>query len=324
MAAHTTLFSNACLDCHDGIEKYGTDFDHDDYMFPLEGQHEFLGCEGCHQGAGTLAMLQNTPQACESCHLEDDAHQKLLGEQCGVCHTSEGWKPALFDHSGTGFELVGGHAEVSCENCHLDATFQGADPTCISCHGQDDQHQGQFGTECTLCHTVFGWEDVDFDHSGAYAQDCIACHQSDSPVNHYPGQCSACHSTDGWLPATFNHQVAGATDCLACHTSDRPINHFPGQCSTCHNTSAWKPTSFSHTFPMNHEGANEQCSLCHTTANYSQYTCYGCHEHSVAEVSKEHEGIPDLNNCIRCHWDGREHDEDGGGGGGGNNNNDDD
>jgi hypothetical protein len=324
--AHTSLFGPACLDCHDGIDSYGKDFDHDDLTFPLEGEHAKLGCEGCHPGAVSLAMLQETPQNCESCHLEEDAHKGSLGTRCGVCHTPEGWKPALFDHGKTGFELIGGHAGLDCGRCHADTTYKDADSSCYSCHAEDDEHQGQFGTVCALCHSVYGWEDVHFDHSGDYAQDCQSCHQSDSPANHYPGQCSACHTTDGWLPASFDHAVAGATDCLSCHSGDRPANHFTGQCSVCHSTSAWKPASFSHTFPLNHGGAGEQCTLCHTTSNYNVYTCYGCHEHSEANIRSEHEGISNLNNCVRCHWDGREHDEDGGGGGGNNNddNNDDD
>ena len=313
MAEHTTLFENACLACHDGIETFGTDFDHDLLVFPLDGKHAGLACEECHRGATTLAMLQQTPQACELCHLKDDAHQGELGKECSECHNTSGWKPALFDHSPTGFDLIGGHAEVACKDCHQDATFQGANPACISCHASDEPHEGQFGTDCLLCHTVFSWDDIHFDHSGTYAQDCLACHQSDSPANHYPGQCSACHTTSAWLPASFNHAAVGATDCLACHTSDRPANHYNGQCSTCHSTSGWLPASFNHTFPTNHGGAKAQCQLCHTSANYSSYTCYGCHEHSVSDIRSEHEGISNLDNCIRCHWDGREHDDGGGG-----------
>jgi hypothetical protein len=192
----------------------------------------------------------------------------------------------------------------------LDQTYQGASSTCYSCHAGDEPHSGQFGDDCAACHVVTSWQEVTFSHEGDYAVDCIACHTADKPARHYSGQCSACHSTSAWQPASFNHQVAGATDCVSCHFGDRPRNHFGGQCSTCHSTNAWTPASFKHTFPLNHGGANRNCQLCHSNNVYTTYTCYGCHEHSAAEIQKEHEGISNLNNCVRCHWDGREHDED--------------
>lgn len=356
MQDHTDLFGFDCLACHDGVDTYGADFDHNDMVFPLRGKHAQVACEQCHVEARTLADLQMTPTACEACHLEDDAHEGVMGERCGVCHSPTDWEDAIFDHSATGFFLVGGHDNLECENCHADATYQGLDPACISCHADDEPHEGQFGQDCAACHVVSSWQEINFDHSGDYARDCASCHTEDAPANHYPGQCSACHSTDAWLPAnfdhqvagatdcvschnpdkpanhysgqcsachstdawlpaSFNHQVAGATDCISCHSSDRPTNHFTGQCSQCHSTNAWKPASFAHTFPLNHGGANQRCELCHTNNNYNAYTCYGCHEHNPSNIQNEHEGVSNINNCIRCHWDGRKH-EDGGGGDG--------
>lgn len=361
---HLELFGDACLDCHDGIDTYGKDFDHNDHPFPLEGKHIPLDCAECHQDATTLADLQQMPQECLACHQDRDVHEGTLGDNCAVCHTPKGWEFGVFDHSQTGFDLIGGHAEIECEDCHADATYQGADPACIACHAEDDQHEGAFGTECQTCHNPISWLDVTFDHQGPLAADCFACHTDDKPVDHYPGicsachttsawlpatfdhqiagatdcvschtkdkpgdhysgQCSACHNTGGWLPASFNHAVAGATDCIACHGNQRPPNHFTGQCSMCHSTNAWKPASFKHTFPLNHGGANENCTLCHSGGNYNSYTCYGCHEHTPANIQDKHEGIANLNNCVRCHADGSKPEDDGDGGGenGGENNN---
>ena len=312
MSSHLELFGANCMACHDGVDTYGKDFDHNAMVFPLDGKHADVSCEDCHQAARTLADLQKTSTVCETCHLKDDAHQGVMGEQCGVCHSPLGWDQAIFDHGRTGFLLDGGHDRLECENCHADATYQGLDAACISCHAADEPHEGQFGQDCAACHVVTSWDDVTFSHDGAYAIDCIACHTENKPANHFSGQCSACHSTNAWLPASFNHQAAGATDCISCHSGNKPANHFGGQCSQCHSTNAWKPASFKHTFPLNHGGANQDCQLCHTNNNYTSYTCYGCHEHSAAEIRKEHEGVSNINNCVRCHWDGREH-EDGGG-----------
>jgi hypothetical protein len=46
-----------------------------------------------------------------------------------------------------------------------------------------------------------------------------------------------------------------------------------------------------------------ECVTCHVGNDYSRYTCYGCHEHTVQNILREHrdEGIRDLDNCVRCH-----------------------
>lgn len=354
VSGHTELFGMDCLACHDGVDTYGKDFDHSAHQFSLIGRHAEIECAACHPSARTLTDLQKTATACESCHLEDDAHKRQLGLNCDVCHEPTSWNDALFDHGSTGFLLEGGHKDLECENCHETSTYQGEDPQCVSCHLEDEPHAGQFGSDCAACHVITSWQEIIFSHQGAYAQDCAACHSVDKPVNHYPGRCSACHLTSAWRPATFDHQVAeavdclschtadkpanhyggqcsachltsawspatfdhqtaGAVDCLSCHSVDKPANHFGGQCSICHSTNAWKPASFSHTFPLNHGGANQQCALCHTNNTYPAYTCYGCHEHNPANIQREHEGVPNLNDCVRCHWDGREHDDNGGG-----------
>jgi hypothetical protein len=349
--AHAALFGRACLECHDGVDTYGARFDHNE-TYQLVGLHQQVECVECHAGAESLAMLQATSQECVDCHSAQDAHDGSLGQQCENCHSPQGWTPANFDHSSTGFQLVGGHEDVVCADCHVDVSFSTASPLCASCHLDDDPHNAAFGQACESCHLVTAWLDVTFDHTGEFAglcqschlqdapaqhypgqcsachstnawepasfdhqvagaTDCQSCHTGDKPANHYGGQCSACHSTNAWEPASFDHQVAGATDCLACHTGDRPANHFTGQCSTCHSTNAWEPASFSHTFPLNHGGANENCDLCHTNQNYTAYTCYGCHEHTQSNIREEHDDVSNIDNCVRCHWDGREHEDEG-------------
>jgi mono/diheme cytochrome c family protein len=31
---------------------------------------------------------------------------------------------------------------------------------CIACHADKDKHNGQNGTDCSICHTPKGWGDV--------------------------------------------------------------------------------------------------------------------------------------------------------------------
>ena len=76
-------------------------------------------------------------------------------------------------------------------------------------------------------------------------------------------------------------------------------------CDTCHRTEAWKPASLDHDryFALD-KHHNTSCVTCHTGNNHAQYTCYGCHEHTPANMQAKHreEGVAeDLQNCVRCH-----------------------
>ena len=305
--SHVLVFDRNCTACHDGQETINNLFDHDQTTFSLTGKHQVAICEDCHSGAVDVASFTDAPTACINCHL--DHHSGNLSLHCEDCHSSQSWTSIIYDHSQTGFILDGGHSSILCTACHLDLDFQGLSPDCVSCHLKDEPHQAELGADCAACHTTATWLEIQFDHSGPYSEKCLFCHRAESPVNHYPGQCSACHLTSAWLPATFDHQIAQAYDCKACHNPDTPSNHYGGQCSICHSTSWWKPSTIKHTFPINHEGASGKCTNCHNT--YPAYTCYKCHEHSQSEVKNEHEGVSNLNNCIRCHWDGQKHDDDG-------------
>ncbi|HSM25914.1 MAG TPA: hypothetical protein VK856_13710, partial [Anaerolineaceae bacterium] len=63
-------------------------------------------------------------------------------------------------------------------------------------------------------------------HSGlTYAglpDQCIDCHLSVLPVEHYEGVCTLCHTTDGWVPANFDHSLSIAVDCVSCHLINKP------------------------------------------------------------------------------------------------------
>jgi hypothetical protein len=264
--SHTLDFGEGCLDCHDGVDRYG-DFDHSQVTFPLTGAHLEVDCSGCHLNARTIPDLQNTPTTCEACHLSDDAHAGKFGTECGVCHNPDGWKPANFDHSLADFQLEGKHVEVPCESCHT-AGFKGTSTDCYSCHAQDDEHDGAFGTACEACHNPSDWEDATFDHNLADFKLTGA---------HVNVKCVDCH-VNGVFKGT-------AQGCAACHAD--PAFHaglFAGMsCDQCHSTSSWGGASFNLPHPgvcgedacINHEGAT--CTDCHTI-NLNTWTCLTCHD----------------------------------------------
>ncbi len=233
------------------------------------------------------------------------------------------------------FPLLGVHAQISCEQCHISGQFSGTSSQCEACHASV-KPVSHYAGDCAACHTSVSWKDINFDHTLAGATNCQSCHAADKPANHFQGQCSACHTTRVWRPATFNHQAAGATDCQSCHTRNKPANHFNGQCSLCHNTGSWQKAIFNHEAmgatdcqschssdkPANH--FDGQCSSCHTTGSWkgggfnheamaatdcqSCHTrpdnhyggqCSACHNTSAwGQASFSHEGQTD---CQSCH-----------------------
>ncbi len=186
--AHVISFGDDCLACHDGRELLGKDFNHASTRFPLTGLHKDLICTECHLNARSISDLQNTPDQCINCHSKDETHDGRFGTSCDVCHETLGWKPAKFDHDLAYFKLTGKHVAATCEDCHTDGAYQGTPSTCGSCHAEEDDHQGQFGSDCGLCHSTNEWEPATFDHTlsifkltGAHLTvDCNQCHQNDA------------------------------------------------------------------------------------------------------------------------------------------------
>jgi|GEM_PF-1369656 len=151
--SHVLAFGADCLACHDGVDKFGSDFKHSAFAFPLNGKHVDVACSKCHLDTRSVADLQSAPQDCYSCHQKDDKHDGQFGKDCAVCHNPSSWTDAKFDHNLSAFKLEGGHAEVKCEQCHVNNVFKGTPQDCYSCHQKDDEHNGKFGTDCAACHT---------------------------------------------------------------------------------------------------------------------------------------------------------------------------
>ncbi len=278
--AHLLSFGSDCLACHDGVDRFD-DFNHNAYAFKLEGGHAGdIPCTQCHLDARSLVDLQSAPQDCYSCHYQDDEHNGQYGRQCENCHNPSTWEDANFDHNLSAFKLEGEHATVACEECHVNNVFKGTPTDCYSCHQQDDEHGGEYGTQCETCHNPSDWENATFDHA----------------------------------------RFASSTACVNCHAEPQEhLGQFGTDCASCHSTTAWEPASYNgpHTFPIRHGDGDGSCQTCHPSG-LTTYTCYGCHEHNQDNIAAEHleEGISNYQNCIECHLDGREHEGGEGGEGG--------
>ncbi len=282
--AHLLSFGTECLACHDGVDVFGERFDHNVSQFRLTGGHQNVECVLCHVDARSLSDFESAPQECYACHRTDDAHELRFGTACEACHTTEGWEQATFDHNLSAFKLEGKHANVDCTECHQNNVFEGTPADCYSCHRQDDEHAGRFGTDCAACHTPQDWDAVTFDHN-----------RSNFPLSgaHIDVLCEDCHRSG---------QFAGLSiECVACH--EDPAFHFGAlgtNCQDCHNTTAWVPAQFNVSHPeprVDEEGTGVNhgyttCRTCHPDT-VRTYTCLACHSDNQGGEREEREGEHD-------------------------------
>jgi hypothetical protein len=237
---------NHCEKCHDGPTFKTSSYTlekHQRSDFPLTGGHEAVPCNQCHKPAtGSQVTLYHFGNlSCTTCH--EDVHKGQFAQRmavlggagkplgCLACHSTTEWKDlAKFDHSRTGFPLLGSHRAATCAECHrppnLELTmvhvrFAEAPTRCSGCH--ENPHAGQFGQradDCAGCHDTNKWRPSLFDHDstafplkgGHENVACSACHTLRKPVagklvlfyKPTPTRCEACHGST--VPAAGAHK----------------------------------------------------------------------------------------------------------------------
>ncbi|MEP7157018.1 MAG: cytochrome c3 family protein [Betaproteobacteria bacterium] len=238
--------------------------------------------------------------------------------------------------------LIKGHAALTtnCFACHT--TWHGTTvEKCTGCHAlpeiglrtttgvvrpqhgiKTSFHQQLTEQNCMACHSDHAGprltrrNNTSFSHAllrPDVRKDCAACH--DKPKNEMHRTltvgCAQCHQSEAWKPATFKHDALEKTvlaRCEACHKipADKLHAQIQGNCAQCHATRAWKPATFEHSkFFHLDKDHNVTCVTCHIENDYKRYTCYGCHEHTLANIRRKHEkeGISNFANCVNCHRD---------------------
>lgn len=251
----------------------------------LEG---ISNCSQCHESGQEI-----NGSKCLACHseikkeidLKRGFHFASSGNTCVTCHKDHLGKDAKmtqfdeshFDHSKTGFGLLGKHGQLECEQCHTDKfisaaevkkvlkdhphkTFLGLDQRCATCHS--DRHKGTVSSECQTCHSTIGWKPAPtFDH--ARAKFVLA-------GKHKTLECARCHSemnpkgpTD---PILFS--AKHFADCTPCHTSPHGTKFADKTCKSCHSAEGWKAVAaFNHSdtrFPLAGKHSSVACEKCHT------------------------------------------------------------
>lgn len=222
---HKGAYGRKCESCHttDGWGK--SRFDHDRKTdFPLRGRHQKISCTACHRGEVGHEKLGTK---CIDCHRADDAHDGKQGKRCERCHNEDGWgNKVRFDHDLSRFPLIGLHAVVPCEECHISAVYTDTGKECIDCHKQDDTHHERLGDRCATCHNPNGWSRWVFDHGKetGFALD----------GGHEGIVCEACHSQPVHRTFTIS------SSCDSCHRRDDVHDgRFGRYCDRCHNTTAF-------------------------------------------------------------------------------------
>ncbi|MGB5346697.1 MAG: hypothetical protein WBN23_11080 [Woeseia sp.] len=283
---HGKTMGEVCEDCHNTIAWDDVTFDHDTTDFPLIGKHNDATCLDCHEDD----TFPPPPTNCYGCHAEDDSHNGKSGNQCENCHNPTGWDDTSFDHSrDTDFDLIGKHADLSCNDCHSDDPFGDVmDMDCVGCHLEDDNHEGHFGAKCDTCHTPDDWALVVFDHDV----------DTNHPLNgaHEQAECTACH-----IEPIFDVPLAGDA-CNDCHAEDDSHDGTLGiVCNDCHNEVAWEDKLFfDHdltSFPLLGHHVEQECAACHETHRFSDAPteCVSCHTDDDPHRGNFHQ------ECSACH-----------------------
>lgn len=191
------------------------------------------------------------------------------------------------------------HAEIAtdCFACH--SPFFGSSPEkCIACHKVDE-----IGLVTTKGQPISGEKKNVRFHQQLVEEDCMACHSDHKGVQPFRPISRFSHNL---LDPKLQKQ------CDSCHSNPDDSLHrkIKGNCGQCHSQEAWTPATFDHDkfffLDRDHDAA---CETCHVNNDYSNYTCYGCHEHSRSKIRAEHyeEGIRDYENCVECHRSADEH-----------------
>lgn len=223
--SHKGALGQECSECHSETGWEKVEFNHDkDTDFAIRGSHRELPCHACHTAERTRNKLKTD---CYDCHSDDDVHGGQQGKQCESCHNEQAWgEEVFFNHDITQFPLIGLHAVVPCEECHLTPAYSDTSSNCIDCHSTDDEHQQRLGPHCNRCHNPNGWSLWVFDHNT----------QTDYVLDgaHVGLACEGCHR----VPVADEIKLPVA--CGNCHRSDDVHRgRFGALCDRCHVTESF-------------------------------------------------------------------------------------
>ena len=312
--------ASACATCHSITTWAAGVFDHNATGFPLTNAHASVTCALCHINNNYALSIAATDCGNSGCHLNTNygggwqgttapphaaAGPAFAVANCSTCHTTVSFTTATFDHSTTGFALVGTHSSplpTPCASCHVSNNYSLSSADCYGCHSAVFQGTATIGgsvpnhitagfpttaAQCASCHPITTWAAGVFNHSttgfpltNSHATAaCALCHIGGNyALSIAPTDCgnSGCHlSTNyggGWQgTANPTHSAAGplfaVANCTNCHTT---VSFTTSMFD--HSTTGWALTGM-------HVSPPAPCAACHVSNNFSltSTACYGCH-----------------------------------------------
>lgn len=237
--------------------------------------------------------------------IAQSPHGKNFKLDCSDCHNSDNWKVKTgqisFNHSKTGFPLIGQHKTVECKSCHAKLVFSDTKNECFNCHL--DIHKSSVSNDCSKCHSPQTWlvnniNDIHlrsrFPLLGSHLnQDCSQCHINYSSLKFdVTGiECYDCHRK--------NYEMAKSPDHVAGNISK--------YCLSCHSITSlnWNSANTTHDFfPLKGGHALANCFSCHKTGTYSGLSkeCYSCHKTTYDQTTNpNHMSAGFSTTCNGCH-----------------------
>ena len=336
---HRGSFAAGCNSCHNDstwkpARNTVSSFDHSKTKFPLFGKHAPVACDKCHKTADFKAPVAHVQ--CKACHQDIHGGQfaaRADSGDCAGCHTADGWRPATYtvtSHAKSLYPLLGKHAAVACDKCHLPAhaatVYKVRYQECLDCHR--DPHAGQFAdaahqNRCDSCHTVDRFQPAKFTlarhnqtrfplEGGHLAVACVDCHRKQPDLHDAVAyrfadlSCTGCHldphrrGTDDHPPETDKTAMGlwrslPETRWQPCLSQGSPCPEPVKQpCEVCHNTQTWRQVStFDHSktrFALTGAHRGAACEECHRS------TALSVGAHKVV-----FQGAPLA--CVGCHQD---------------------
>ena len=294
-------------------------FDHGLVGFAMAGKHLELECSQCHTNAEVEVLAAGQfrygglVQDCASCH--EDVHAGQMAVACADCHGQAAWDELFSLGHDRVLPLAGGHADLSCRECHAEGDFHaleivggaGARPTaraCLDCH--ESPHADPFAgsaaevlaqplpASCGGCHLAehetFRDERIPLD-APLHAGSGFALVEPHAEVT-----CDECHDP---LLETFAERYPGRTGqaCSVCH-ADPHEGQFAtgpfseGECTVCHAPHEWEPPAFG----VAEHGRTELA----LTGAHVETDCHDCHMLS-GESARVFRGMS--SDCDACHLD---------------------
>jgi hypothetical protein len=298
--SHGVADGQSCEGCHSSTDAW-VDITVEEHSPELVGEHATLGCFTCHR----WPSFGGLEESCAECHERPHEEQT---DQCALCHRPEGWETS-------------GAATLSRA---MDTPHPAEeDLDCLECHGlfeayaMPDDHEGRTSGDCRVCHmpepATLVWHPLE---DNEFCRDChdeygIAPYPYTTHRDYGNDICTACHAPAGIEPPSVLHTVAERGDCLLCHGPVRiepfPQNHSGRtneMCLLCHDAQD-TPTRTEHSFSLNHNGAGENCELCHPRKDFSTFSCETCHNQITVETIHVERGIKLEEDCTICHPEGK-------------------